>query len=57
VCKPEMGGGLARYPCHNALFGFFDHTGFSCYGLPLKVKVVSKHYKCSLTSTTFVVSL
>src|SRR6266404_1849765 len=27
VCKPEIGGGLARHPCHKAMFGFFDHMG------------------------------
>ena len=27
VCKPEIGGGLARNRCHKAMFGFFDHTG------------------------------
>jgi hypothetical protein len=26
ICKPESGGGLARNPCHKAMFGFFDHT-------------------------------
>jgi hypothetical protein len=26
VCKPEIGGGLARNPCHKAMFGFFDYT-------------------------------
>jgi hypothetical protein len=31
VCKPEIGGGLARNPCHKAMFGFFDHTGL-CQG-------------------------
>jgi hypothetical protein len=25
VCKPEIGGGLARNPCYKAMFGFFDH--------------------------------
>jgi hypothetical protein len=27
VCKPKIGGGLVRNPCHKAMFGFFDHTG------------------------------
>jgi hypothetical protein len=26
VCKPEIGGGLARNPCHKTMFGFFDDT-------------------------------
>jgi hypothetical protein len=27
ICKPEMGGGLARNSYHKAAFGFFDRTG------------------------------
>jgi hypothetical protein len=26
MCKPEIGGVLARNPCHKAMVGFFDHT-------------------------------